>query len=94
MKRNREINPFSCFLFPCFSCFFLFFFSLSLYFFFIFLFFILFYFSFTRYLAVAIIFFNSGLTLRSEELRAAVLQFRLHAFVQVLGSRFSYLPVS
>jgi len=35
-----------------------------------------------KYGAVFLIFFNSGLTLRSEDLRAAALQVRVHAVIQ------------
>ena len=36
-----------------------------------------------KYFAVGFIFFNSGLSLKSEELKRAVMQVKLHVFVQV-----------
>ncbi|XP_070553235.1 sodium/bile acid cotransporter 7-like [Ptychodera flava] len=43
-----------------------------------------------KYLAVSFIFFNSGLSLKTEELTSALLQIRLHAFVQ--GFTLLFIP--
>ncbi|XP_077983638.1 sodium/bile acid cotransporter 7-like isoform X2 [Glandiceps talaboti] len=41
-----------------------------------------------KYLAVSFIFFNSGISLKTEELTSAVLHFRLHLFVQCFTLMF------
>ncbi|XP_071489642.1 sodium/bile acid cotransporter 7-B-like [Diadema antillarum] len=41
-----------------------------------------------KYLAVSLIFFNSGLSLKSEDLKSALLHVRLHCFVQLFTLAF------
>jgi len=43
-----------------------------------------------KYIAVSIIFFNSGLSLKTDELKAAVFHFRLHGFIQ--SFTFIFIP--
>eukprot|EP00049_Salpingoeca_infusionum_P026135 m.23948 g.23948 ORF g.23948 m.23948 type:complete len:363 (+) comp8547_c1_seq1:250-1338(+) len=44
-----------------------------------------------KYGAVSLIFFNSGLTLKTEELKNAVMQFKLHAMIQLFT--LAFVPV-
>eukprot|EP00111_Clytia_hemisphaerica_P009372 TCONS_00027503-protein len=44
-----------------------------------------------KYMAVMIIFFNSGLSLKSEDLKAALFHYRLHIFIQ--GFTFVFFPL-
>jgi len=44
-----------------------------------------------KYIAVSFIFFNSGLSLKTEELKRAVMQVRVHAFVQTFT--FVFVPI-
>ncbi|XP_057308743.1 sodium/bile acid cotransporter 7-like [Hydractinia symbiolongicarpus] len=43
-----------------------------------------------KYIAVSVIFFNSGLSLRSEDLKAAFFHYRLHLFIQMFT--FAFIP--
>ena len=45
-----------------------------------------------KYIAVGIIFFNSGLSLKSEDLKAALFHYRLHLFIQTFT--FVFFPLS
>ena len=44
-----------------------------------------------KYIAVSVIFFGSGISLRTEDLKAALMHFRLHLFVQ--SFTFLFVPV-
>ncbi|ELU03816.1 hypothetical protein CAPTEDRAFT_155695 [Capitella teleta] len=46
-----------------------------------------------KYLAISVIFFNSGLSLKTEELLGALLQLNVHAFIQVFTLLFVPLLV-
>lgn len=45
-----------------------------------------------KYIAVGVIFFNSGLSLKSEDLKAALFHYRLHSFIQFFT--FACFPLS
>ena len=45
-----------------------------------------------KYIAVSVIFFNSGLSLRTEDLKAAIFHYRLHLFIQ--SFTFIFIPTA
>jgi len=47
-----------------------------------------------KYIAVGVIFFNSGLSLKSEDLKAALFHYRLHLFIQTFTFVFFPLIIS